>query len=179
MKSFLNEAKKDFLDDFHNNSEISLKTIEDCLCLYPSERRHLKQLKYFHGTLSGAIEPHDIEYSIIKVDYYTAQQVIEITSQISYILAGVAFEKGDVRGLNPSIFPIFKKRLMEGKIYYSSISIRFKKPTSNKLFQPISASILKVTNTRMFCIIDIQINFGSQSCFIQGKLVMKTGGDIL
>jgi len=146
--------------------------VEESLCLYPTANQHIRQLAYYCGMLRGNIEPHQIDYSTITVPYYTAQQIVEITSQAAYLLAAATMTHGDVPELPDTLYQMFMKRMREGSVYYTGISLCFRRKVSNTVHQPMVISLKRACCHARMQIILAHMNFGEGSVHVDTQLVM-------
>ena len=119
--------------------ELSSGLVRECLILYPENHIHLRDLRYQSGLLWATILPHEIDYSMITVDYYTATQIVMITSQMAYVLGGCAILDPQFRGLGPKLYASYLQLLNRGELYYARMNMKLKKKTSNK--SPIRTSM--------------------------------------
>ncbi len=115
--------------------------VEDCLCLYPVLQRHLVDFTYSCAQLRATILPHDIDYSTIKVGYYTASQLVVVASQMSYVLGGCAFFDASFPVLGEYFYPTYLELLRAGQLYYTQLGLRLRRKTSNSVPHGISMKI--------------------------------------
>lgn len=125
---------------------ISPVLLDKWLCLYPSHERHLKEVQYSSGKVSAKVEPHNIEYSTITVDYYTASQVLLLASQLSYVLAGASMKDKQLDRLPVEFYTTFIKNMVSARIYYTDFHLRFKGKISNAIPQRMTNELTRVKN---------------------------------
>lgn len=119
--------------------------LEDCLFLYPPERRHLTDWRYGGRILMATLLPHDADYGTITVDYYTASQFVLTASQMSYVLSGCLFFDPDVPELTENLYPKFMDRMRVSDLYYTKINMRFRRKTYNKTPHTLSFALGNIT----------------------------------
>lgn len=100
---------------------------------YPPEGMYLTELSNFSTSSSSIVGtfnvPKDAVYSIIPLDYVTAEQYVRCFSQLSYALMYLLSVYHDGMGLygRPTNF----ERLMySGKMWYRRMNTRYLKPTT-------------------------------------------------
>jgi hypothetical protein len=105
--------------------------VDECLSLYPPDERHLSELSYVVGCVCGTVEPHGITYSTITVPYYTASQLLLLTSQMAYILAGAVILDQNFPFPPSSFYATYMRRLLSGETYYSTVRLHFRSKVPN------------------------------------------------
>ena len=146
--------------------------LDKWLCLYPLHEQHLKEVLYSNGKISAIVEPHNIEYSTIKVDYYTASQILLIASQLSYVLAGAGIKDEQFAGLPSELYSTFIERLLAAEIYYTNFYMRFKRKVKNSAPQQITIMFKLVKNIGGLLYVASFLDFANGSAKAQISLVM-------
>lgn len=150
--------------------------VADALCLYPDSHRHLRQLCYYCGMVRALVEPHQIDYSTITVPYYTAQQIVEITSQMAYLLAAATMILDDLAELPRTLYPSFAERMRAGNIYYTGLDIRFRRKASNAMVQPATISLKRSCAHAGMQVVLSSMDFGKGCARVGAQLMMPLGG---
>ena len=168
----LSLSEKDAIPPNAAWESISPVLLDKWLCLYPLHERHLKEVQYSHGKVQGIVEPHDIEYSTISVEYYTAAQVLHMTSQISYILAGASMRDASFPDLSYDFYPMFLCNLVAAEIYYTDFRLRFRHKVSNSVPQVISVRLGRVKHINGLLFTESELDFANSSATAKVILVM-------
>lgn len=162
-------------DDIPPNAaweSISPVMLDKWLCLYPLHERHLKEVLYSNGKISAIVEPHDIEYSTIKVDYYTASQILLMASQLSYVLAGASIKDEQFGRLPSEFYSVFIEKLLAAKIYYTDFHLRFRRKVENFVPQKITIMLERIKNIGGLLYVASVLDFAKESAKAQMSLVM-------
>lgn len=156
--------------------DLPAELVSNALCLYPPSHRHLSRLSYYCGMVRGIVEPHQIDYSTITVPYYTAQQVVEITSQMAYLLAAATMALGDLAEIPNTLYPTFVERMRAGDIYYTGLNIRFRRKAFNGVVQPVTISLKRACMHGGMHIILSTMDFAKGCTGVEAQLMMPCGG---
>lgn len=139
-------------DPPYPSSPVPAERVEECLCLYPRSQRHLVDFVYSPGRLSATLIPHNIDYSTITVEYYTACQLVMVASQMSYVLGGCTLLDPSSPMFPEGLYPTYMELLREGKLYYTDMSLRLRKKTSNHIRHVVSMSVVRVLHRNGLCV---------------------------
>ena len=131
------------LEEPHGLRPVPESDYDEFLCLYPRDRRYLKDISYADGTLIASITPHKIDYSVIEVDYYTLTQVSLLLSQGSYLLGGLAIQDPLFEEFQEDDYSAYIKALREGRTYYRTAHLDFRQKISNAHPQHFRGKLLK------------------------------------
>lgn len=148
--------------------------INECLCLYPETHRHLRDIRYHEGELQAALVPHQIDYSNITVDYYTASQITLIASQMVYVLAGCLFFDPAFPKAAPDLYPEYLHHLKAGELYYTKFNLRLRKKTSNSVYHSIRMTTRRVAKRHDLYIMASALHFPNQNASAEITTVMTT-----
>lgn len=170
MMHDLSEENSSCLDSTWKN--ISPVLLDRWLCLYPLYERHLKEVQYSSGKVIAVVEPHDIEYSTVKVDYYTASQLLLMASQLSYILAGASVRDRSFSHLSHNFYPTFLHKLEGVEIYYTDFHLHFRCKADNSVPQAISSSVVRVKHINGLLFVKSELDFANGSATAKISLVM-------
>ena len=118
--------------------------VEDCLCLYPEKERHLVHLAYSPGELRATLLPHDIDYSNIRVEYYTVAQMVHVISQMTYVLAGCVLFDPSFSQVGPHMYPAYLDLLRSGRLYYTNLNLKLRRTTSNAVPHEVSMEVRRI-----------------------------------
>jgi hypothetical protein len=168
----LSLSEKDAIPPNAAWESISPVLLDKWLCLYPLHERHLKEVLYSNGKINAIVEPHDIEYSTIKVDYYTASQILLMSSQLSYALAGASIKDEQFGRLPSELYSTFIERLLAAEIYYTNFQIRFKRKVENFAPHKITIMFKLVKNIRGLLYVASFLDFANGSAKAQISLIM-------
>ena len=147
------------------------------LCLYPPDEIHFDEVNYGNGNLKALIAPHAPAYTLAHPHYYTASQLVLITSQMCYILAGAALLDDDLPGLPRILYPIFMKRLRDTEIYYSGMQIAFRRKIPNDAQLTAFARMERTRVLRHLLVMQTALSFADDSCVLDSTLVMPVEGE--
>ena len=153
--------------------------VEECLCLYPNNQKHLETFVYCTGQLTATLLPHDIEYSTIIVDYYTASQFVLTASQMSYVLAGCVFFDPLIPVLPECLYPTYLDYLRAGRLYYTDLILRLRKMTSNRIPQKVTMRVMSIIHRRGLYLMTSRLFLPDRNGYIDVSTVMSTGGETL
>ncbi len=107
--------------------EIYMEPWKEFLALYPEDEIYIKTSNYQDGQLYAELIPRAITYSNITVNYFTANQITLIISQMGYILGGMAISDPGFLDLPSTMIEQYKQKLLDGEVYFARFNIKFKK----------------------------------------------------
>jgi len=151
---------------------ISSECMDEWLCLYPDRERHLSHVEYAGGCVRAVAEPHHIDYSTITVEYYTASQIVLLTSQLNYVLAGAGILDPSFGLLAGDLYPGFTARLRAGQIYYAELRTRFREKTGNSRPIEVRSSVVSVRTIRQNLFLFSRSTFCGRAVEANATLVM-------
>lgn len=151
---------------------LSPRLIQDCLILYPEDHIYLNDLRYESGLLLATVLPHEIDYSTITVDYYTATQIVMITSQMAYILGGCIIHDPEFKDLGPELYASYLQLLSSGQLYYARMNMKLKRKTSNKSPVQTTMQVLKTMRRNSMNIMQSRLELGRTNAVVDVMLVM-------
>jgi len=153
--------------------QLSKDQWREWLCLYPEDEIHFSRLDYGNGSLRALIVPHAPRYTLAHPNYFTASQLVLITSQICYMLAGAAFLDHAFTRLPRDLYPTFMQKLRGTEIYYTGMNISFRRRIPN--YAPLLA-LGRIESTRLMrqlLLVRASLSFAGESCFVTPTLVMQ------
>jgi len=160
--------------DICTASSVSASLVNECLCLYPDTHRHLVDFRYNSMCLVATLLPHEIDYSTIKVDYYTASQFVLVASQMSYVLSGCLFLDPAVAGAPAYLYPRYLELLRAGKVYYTELRQRLRRKTSNRVNQKIGIRLKRLVRRRNILLLISTLELPEHNGSIDITTVMPT-----
>lgn len=152
--------------------ELSPYLIRECLILYPENHIYLRNFRYQSGQLIATVLPHEIDYSTITVDYYTATQIVMITSQMAYVLGGCIIQDPEYKDLGPELYTAYLQLLNSGQLYYARMKMKLKRKTSNKLPVQTKMRVLKTIRKDTMNIMLSRLELGLSNAVVDVMLVM-------
>ena len=136
----------------------------------------MSSFEYYCGMARATVSPHDIDYSTITVGYYTAQQIVEMASQITYVLTAATMTLGQLHELPAELYSTFCQRMRAGEIYYTRLDMRFRRQASNAVNQPIEVSLKRACQHGGMQIVLAHIDFASRATHVEAQLMMPLEG---
>lgn len=155
-----------------NGCSIPHYLLDRWLCLYPTHEKHLVNLQYSHGKVHGIVVPHDIEYSTITVEYYTAAQLLHMTSQMSYVLAGASMRDPNFPYLSYKFYQTFLRNLEGAETYYTDFHLRFRRKVDNSVPQVLSSRLVRVKHINGLLFVKSELVFANGSATAKISLAM-------
>jgi hypothetical protein len=148
--------------------------VEECLSLYPQDHRHLECFRYSSGVLTATVLPHEIDYSTIKVEYYTASQIVLLASQMAYVLGGCLLSDPLFPEATPGMYPVYLKLLRSGQLYYVQLQMKFRRKTGNSLPHEVSMQVRRIVRRNGLYLMLSQLNLARGSGLVDVTLAMST-----
>ncbi len=157
---------------YENLPSLPPSIIRECLVLYPSSHVHLCDFGYGSGVLNATVLPHEIDYSTITVNYYTATQIVMITSQMAYVLGGCVMHDPEIKSLGLELYPFYLDLLNKGQLYYARMNIRLRKKTSNKSSTQVKMKVQRILRRNNLYLMLSRMDFGLGNSIVDTILVM-------
>ena len=148
--------------------------LEECLSLYPQDYRYLECFRYNSGMLVATILPHEIDYSAIKVEYYTASQIVLLTSQMGYILGGCILSDPLFSEATFDMYPLYLDLLRSGQLYYSQLQMKFRRKISNSLPNEVSIRVKRIVRRDSLYLMFSRLSIAQENVFVDVTLAMNT-----
>jgi len=136
------------IDDFEHVPE---DIADRLLVLYPIDKRLISDFEYSCGTLRAQLVPRDIDYSTVRPDYYTANQVVQAISEMGYLLGGLSILDNDFSSLPKWTYEIYLEKITTLKCYYLNLDLTFRSKLlkSHKQVMTLGCKKALATTTRM------------------------------
>jgi len=142
------------------------------LCLYPPDEIYFGSISYSNGCLQAVITPHTPAYTLAHPTYYTASQLVLITSQMCYMLAGAALLDVGFPSLPRGLYETFMTRLRETAIYYTKMEIGFRRKILNNQEFTAGAKIERARKMQNILIMKATLNCDQDAARVGSTLVM-------
>lgn len=142
---------------------IDAARLDELLCIYPPSQRHLRNFRYIDGHLWAELLPHHATYCLIKLNYFSACQIIMAVSQMGYVLCGTSIADPEFQGLPCRLYSEFLSRLKAGEIFYTRTELDFRRKTANCRPHDVSMRVrrAKVRSSLLLVDFDFDLAYGS------------------